>query len=61
MNSYQKLKKAVEMLNEEMNILVLEPDSQAALMIKMRIKLRRDIENAIMEGSPTITTNNKQN
>lgn len=53
MTSYQKLKKAVEMLNEEINILVLEPDSQAALMIKMRTKFRRDIENQIMAGNPT--------
>ena len=41
------------MLNDEVNILVLKPDSQAASMIKMRIKLFRDIENQVMAGNPT--------
>ena len=53
MNSYQKLKKAVKMLSDEINILVLEPNSQAALMIKIRVKFNRDTENQIMAGSST--------
>jgi len=60
-SSYQKLKQANQMLVDEINILVFEPDSMAATIIKMRCKFHRDTETAIMAGTPTNNLpNNKE-
>jgi len=52
-STYQKLKAANKMLAEEIRILVFEPESSAATIIKMRTKLNRDIENANWAGDST--------
>ena len=57
MNSYQKLKKENEKIKKELDALVNDPDSAFSLLVKMKYKLIRQTEEAIMFGNPTPSNN----
>lgn len=52
MTSYQKLKKKVEELEKEIQVLVNKPESTQAQEIKYRYKLASNLERIIWFGNP---------
>jgi len=57
--AYQKLKNKVSLLSQQLDIVCNEPETSAALGIKMVWKMNRQIENQIMSGTPTNIFENK--
>jgi len=53
MSSYSKLKNRNKELEKQILELVINPDSLLSTEIKLGVKLKCSIENAIMEGTPT--------
>lgn len=51
-NSYQKLKAKMAMLEKQVQILALYPDSSEALQIKMVIRVNKDVEAMVWAGEP---------
>ena len=49
-STYQKLKEKNKHLQNCLNTLVANPDSQEAIMIKMQVKMSLDIEKQVMSG-----------
>lgn len=61
MNSYQKLKQKVALLEQELELVCLHPDTLAATMAVNKVKFRRALEKSLMFGGPSGTFNMPQN